>query len=99
MNDERSDEVEPLSAGGDGVSWFLWGRVSGLCHVVGPVASIGVLPDELDGDRALDVVSHVEQFPSHDPHIVLLEAGLGLGGSRGGRPLYRNRLLLLLRWG
>jgi len=98
MSKCSSDEVEPLSACRDGVPGFLWGRVGGLGHVVGPVAAVGVLPDELDGDGALDVVGHVEQLAAHDPDIVLLEAGLGLGGGCRS-PLDGDWLLLLLgRW-
>jgi len=94
-----SDEVEPLSACRDGVPGFLWGRVGGLGHVVGPVAAVGVLPDELDGDGALDVVGHVEQLATHDPDIVLLETGLGLGGcSRSSLDGDWLLLLLLGRW-
>jgi len=99
MSKCSSDEVEPLSACRDGVPGFLWGRVGGLGHVVGPVAAVGVLPDELDGDGALDVVSHVEQLAAHDPDIILLEAGLGLGSGGCRSPLDGDWLLLLLgRW-
>jgi len=88
--------VEPLSACRDGVPGFLWGRVGGLGHVVGPVASVGVLSDELDGDGTLDVVGHVEQLASNNPDVVLLEAGLGLGNRGWGRrPLNRDWLLSL----
>ena len=93
-----SDEVEPLSASRGGVPGFLWGRVGGLGHVVGPVAAVGVLPDELDGDGTLDVVGHVEQLATHDPDIVLLETGLGLGGGGCRSPLDGDWLLLLGRW-
>ena len=93
-----SDEVEPLSASRGGVPGFLWGRVGGLGHVVGPVAAVGVLPDELDGDGALDVIGHVEQLATHDPDIVLLETGLGLGGGGCRSPLDGDWLLLLGRW-
>ena len=63
--------------------------------MVGPVAPVRVLPDELDGKGSLDVVGHVEQLAPDDPDIVLLEAGLRLGCSWGrGRPLYLHRLLL-----
>ena len=64
--------------------------------MIGPVAAVRVLSDELDGDGTLDVIGNMEQLASHDPHLVLLEGGLGLGCGSWGILLNGYRLGLLL---
>lgn len=97
---EVLDEVKPLSASGDSVPGFLRWGVGGFGHVIGPIAAVWVLSDELDGDGTLDVIGNMEQLASHDPHLVLLEGGLGLGCWSWGILLngYRLGLLLDLLW-
>ena len=93
---EVLDEVKPLSASGDSVPGFLRWGVGGFGHVIGPIAAVWVLSDELDGDGTLDVIGNMEQLASHDPHLVLLEGGLGLGCWSWGILLNGYRLGLLL---
>jgi len=66
--------------------------------MIRPVSSIGVLPDELNADWALDVVSDVKQLAANNTDVVLLETGLGLGWGRGRLwgPLDRQWLFLWL---
>jgi len=81
------DEVEPLSASRDSIPWLLWGWVGRLSDMVGPVSSIGMLPNELNADGTLDVVSDVKQLAANNPDVVLLETGLWLGWGRLWSPL------------